>query len=359
MSSHILCNLDIDYAWALWPQSYAPSVHVKRVNKKWARILCLLPKVDTTANTWEANIHTPSLSPVVWGVPPEHAHLFGMSAEVILHANSKHTSHQLEHELGVALPGSTTPSNVEELSACIASLNAPWVAKHPFGVGGRERMLGYAGVLEPKVKRWAERQYMQTTHLILEPWITRTHEWSLHANIDADGSWTWLGVCAILSDATGTPRGHTRADPSDERYTPTLAQNACIQALATRGYCGPVSIDAFEGLNDAGVLIRRPITEINARHTFGRMALTLQEHFLPKACVWAWKHPTKKEPAYDMTKLSPLPATGLMSAETPQVYRLPAHADPHGLSGTVVYVAQTKALLDKLMSDLKVKETWA
>jgi hypothetical protein len=67
---------------------------------------------------------------------------------------------------------------------------------------------------------------------------------------------------------------------------------AALTTLARRGYHGPVSIDAMVGfLGDQAFL--RPITEINARWSFGRLALALDDH-VPDNWSYLWWHPAAK-----------------------------------------------------------------
>src|SRR6185295_8240219 len=90
-----------------------------------------------------------------WGWTPSASAVGKMCGAIVSHpvsfdtvarVNSKLWSHELEVELGWALPGAATASTLEELrervrSAC-AEASAKWVIKSPFGFAARDRVLG-------------------------------------------------------------------------------------------------------------------------------------------------------------------------------------------------------------------------
>ena len=185
--------------------------------------------------------------------------------------------------------------------------------------------------------RWA-RSALARGPLVFEPWVDGRTERSWHADVSARGGITWRGSCEVLTDATGTPRGHV-ASAGERREVPR-GLDVALAALARLGYHGPVGVDAMDGVVD-GAPVRRPITELNARYTFGRIALELALHHAPSDSWIAWWHPKAREQV-DVSAHAPL------SPEVGEgIFRLPDHADPAGASGTWVAVASTRDRLSR------------
>jgi len=167
----------------------------------------------------------------------------------------------------------------------------------------------------------------------------------VHADLTDDGIQV-IGRVTILTDATGTPRGHI-APPDAHELTLDDAQRAALETLRQWGWRGPVGIDALRGTL-GGEPVHRPIVEINARFSFGRMALMLREH-APEGAHLAWIHPTRKQPAPEHMHTWPTVDDDASGA----LRRLPEWSDPGAESGTYVVMASSEeALRDALAQEL-------
>jgi hypothetical protein len=320
----ILANLDMEYTHAAATLRQPPAATLAALRARWANILKLLPEHDQ-----------PGL--IAWGVTDEVLRLapdqpWPAPATAAL-ANSKATSHAVEVALGSALPHSALLRDEAGLLSAIAAMPHRWVLKHPMGVSGRERVRGDAHTIDQPALGWARRMWATAdTPLVLEPWVEQAQERSLHYHIPPDGPPRWLGWATLLTDRTGTLRGLAISPDHQDAPPWEPITRAAVARIAAMGYHGPISVDTMTGLlGDQAVV--RPVTEINARHTFGRMALELLRHTPPGAAL-TWLHPTAKEPL-------PLPPEALTpEVAVPGTYRLPELADPGGASGTVIVLAR-------------------
>ncbi len=310
--------------------------------RRWRYVLRLLPEarqahcLDPLA---AAPPHAASAL-VCWGVSPRISQLAGQlgltlpSPDIVRHVNDKHFSHRLEQQLGLALPGSCLVASQPELQQAVQNCNADWVLKHPLGMSGRMRVLGKRGRLDPSALGWARRQWSGGVSLLFEPWVYERQDFSLHFHLQADRSCHYLGACQMVHDTSGVFRGNQ----SPGHWVPPDQALRCarevVQQVAALGYWGPLGIDAFTG---------RPLVEINARYSFGRLTLALRE-WIPEDWWLLWWHPQRPLSA-DLPPLTPHPAAGL--------YRLPALADPHGASGTLVAVAASEPELEALQLQLR------
>lgn len=368
-------NLDFEYELAATPP-YQPPRWFSAMHKRWSTILRLLPTChnatllhDLKTPPSPDGLHTPTdgeeTPPEVdgqpaprqlftWGVTPRtiafaQAHQLAHPAppiEVVREVNQKLFSHTLARSLGAALPHSCIVSSLDELAQTIAACPFAWVAKHPFGVSGRERILGHKGEFLPPAQTWAKRQLRQGTQLLFEPWLQDKQEVSFHAEILPDQSVRWLGHCGQLFDGTGTFRGN-RIAPLPPDFGPLQETfDQAVNAVAKHGYFGPISIDAAIGtLGDQRHA--HPLMELNARVSFGRLTLALQDH-APPGWSLAWWHPSQKR----RTSLPPHAPPMHPDITQAGLYQLPAHIDPHGASNTFALLAPSPQHLQTLEASL-------
>lgn len=320
-------GLEGDEALLSWGRTYRPNRHLEKIIATWADILRLLPVQDFSA----------------WGMSPSAfarrldlgLGLLPFGPALVGHINDKRFSHDLEVDLGTAFPHARLVSSVAELDEAIAECPYPWVAKHPFGVSGRERIKGHAAELTEDQRRWAQRQFDASWELVFEPWAEVEREFSLQYEL-LDGRAQLVGVLELITDSQGTHRGH-RSLPEGSGHEVLLPPaTRAAERIAALGYVGPVGVDAFIARLDDKV-VHRPITEINARVTFGRLALELGK-FLPTGHLWEWWHPSKNLARdIDFPRLKPLDE----GFEGPGEYRLPEFADPGGRSKTLLRTLET------------------
>ena len=352
-----LTNLDFEYELAA-PTGSRPTPLPAASQGRWRWILRLLPEAREALCPDPAELDRPAPPGgaerlVVWGVTPRvlrWAEQLGLgdrfpSPHRVREVNDKRFSHRLEKQLGIALPHSQVVESLEQLRAAVESCPYGWVLKHPLGFSGRERMVGSAGTLSDSAWGWARRKLSQDWSLLFEPWVEQRQDFSLHFDLGPEGQVSFVGETQLLSDPGGVYRG-SRIVPSGG-VEPEVHEMALrvAQEVARCGYWGPLGIDGLRGqLGDQAVL--RPLVEINARYSFGRLTLALTE-WVGQDGWLLWWHPSQAELTRLPADLPPLPVR-------PQAgfYALPLLADPSQNSGTVVVVAPSQAQWDPLTHQL-------
>lgn len=353
-------NLDFEYELAAGT-AYRPQERVLRRAQHWRHVLRLLPEAR------EAEVldpHRPrardATGLVVWGVTArtrELASQLGLAAELptaesVRGANDKLVSHEIEVSLGLSLPFSRRVSRLDELEVAIRECPHDWVLKHPFGVSARERAVGRAGGISSSALGWARGRLSQGWELLFEPWVEQALSSSMHFEVTRRQEIRYLGHCQLLTDAGGVYRGN-RVVASDTLETSQARAGAeTCQKLASMGYWGLVGIDSLRGrLGD--LVVSRPLVEINARCSFGRLALALAE-WLPQGWSYLWWHPRPVEAARLDQQLPPLGSVSPKNVR-PGIYALPCCADPEGVSGTAVLAAPTPEELESLEKGVAIR----
>jgi hypothetical protein len=335
VESHALSNLDFEYELAglTFPAHRA---------QRWRHILRLLPEargascLDPAHATGRIDGRL-----VAWGVTPRVVQLAPLqefpSPEVVTSVNDKRFSHALEKRLSVALPYARLVVSLAELEQAVRECPHDWVLKHPFGVSARERAVGKRGQISESARGWARKQLARWS-LLFEPWVHPRCDFSLHFHIARDGTINFGGHCQLVPDPGGVYRGN-QVLPQEPVPPGALACGQRVaRELARCGYWGPVGIDGFQGLlGDEPVF--RPLVEINARYSFGRLTLALRDR-LPDGWCLLWSHPKHLEVAYPPLPVNPGPGA----------YGLPLEADPQSTSGTVLYVAPTPDEVSQMAS---------
>ena len=338
--SWTLSNLDFEYRW-MARGSYRAHPRVTELCRSWRYILRLLPEARTSeCLDPEAPIDGKLDQLIPWGVTPSLQSSSFPEPRLVGHFNDKRTSHQLETELGLALPFATIIRGSAELREQVKRCPHDWVLKHPFGVSGRERVLGKCGQLLPAAENWCSKVLQDGWEPVFEPWIVKTEEFSLHFHRQADGTTSFLGCCELLTEASGLFRGNRIG----QLEAPDWALNAGQQVCSLlQDYWGPVSFDCCSGTL-GGERVNRPLMEINARYSFGRLALALRE-WAPEGWKYFWFHPAPQ-------KRRPGSLPTVTNVGKPGLYALPEFADPGQQSGTLLGLAPSLDELDQLWSSL-------
>ncbi len=355
MKHVIVSNLDFEDEFSS-PSPYIPGRSLLLLNQKWSSILRLIPDLNDAVRLQDWKPSKEELSEpftlVPWGHTPsvlERASTMGLvvegpSTKVVLAVNEKTYSHEWEHRLGIALPYSRVIRTLEGLRTSVLTCPFGWVLKHPMGVSGRGRLVGKAHELPDVSKDWAREQFRKGWELVFEPWVEDKMDFSLHYDIKQDGSFARVGATELVTDCSGSFRGN-RVTP--EFQPPEQAWEVAdkvVAGVAALGYFGPVGLDGLSGrLGKQQIL--RPLVEINARFTFGRMALELS-HWVPKGWSWHWWHPPVSVLG-QLPDMEKLPPTSPKVAES-GFYRLPEHADPGAQSKTLVRLAESSTTLAAL-----------
>ena len=339
----IFANLDFEEELAC-EGSYRISPKLAATSHLWRYLLRLLPNAQTS-ECWEPTSSMDKLDRPTpkafhfWGVTPTvlelgsrlglSSHLPDLSAVRLV--NSKLFSHQIEHDLGVALPYSRLVSTLPELEQSVSECPHDWVLKHPLGFSGRERAVGKASRISDSALGWARKRLQAGWTLLFEPWLEEKVEWSFHFDLTISGEIIDCGFTELRSDAGGVYRGNM-VDPNSEPEPAHLqVAREVARKVSEEGYWGPLGIDTMLGRLGEEVFYR-PLTEINARTSFGRMTLELARH-LPANFCYSWWHPRRA----DLPKVPRAPE--LHSACSEGVFRLPEWADPDHGSRTLVLVS--------------------
>jgi hypothetical protein len=321
-------NLDFEYELAAGP-AFQPNPQLRKLCRRWEAVLRLLPGCEEASIGLEAGAEV-----IPWGVSPSIARAaLGQNfpeIATVQEINDKRYSHRLEGELGCAFPGSRIVGSLSELESAVSRCRGDWVLKHPLGVGGRERVTGKAGQANPQARSWAASRFAEGWTLIFEPWAYRRTESSFHFEIEGSGA-VFLGQCGLVSDESGAFRGNRLIRESELDAVLLGTVQLAMAKVWESGYRGPVSVDSFRGfLGDKEVL--RPIMEINARYSFGRMALELFRR-VPEGWSLFWWHPKARELRAVEEKAREYPERW-----APGVYRLPLFADPRQVTGSFLVV---------------------
>ena len=192
--------------------------------------------------------------------------------EAVRAANSRRFQFETERDLGLLSPGSRLCETPDDLHAAVAALPDGWVVKREFGGSGRDVRLGTGPLPEP-VARWAAKALSRGQCMIVEPHVPHDGELSAHFTLDGNGV-THDGFCRLVSTATG---GFAAVEPLTDPGPAVTAALPLWTAAAERvravGYRGPLGIDAL--VRDGAVV--RPVMDLNARWTMGRIALLTGE----------------------------------------------------------------------------------
>jgi hypothetical protein len=184
--------------------------------------------------------------------------------------NSRGFSFALETELGCGLAGSCCVASRSEFETKASEL-IEWVAKAEFSMSSRERIVGRGAANETQVN-WVENRLREGSAVFIEPWVPIRDEVGVQFEISKAGEVELVGVTGLLTTDKGGFAGcligqQTTLDAAD---IPTARKAA--RRVADAGYFGPLGIDSAN-CEVHGEIRRRPLQDINARHTMGRLAL--------------------------------------------------------------------------------------
>ncbi|NNJ27991.1 hypothetical protein [Alienimonas chondri] len=145
-----------------------------------------------------------------------------------------------------------------------------WVLKADHGGSGRGLRFG-AGSPPEAVVRWADGCVGRGLGMTVEPRDDRAREYSAHLSV-TDRGVTFEGICFLHS----TPTGRFRSVEPLKHLSPALTEavpvwTAVGEKAWSQGYRGPLGIDAAAAFG----VVERPVRDVNARWTMGRLALTL------------------------------------------------------------------------------------
>lgn len=223
--------------------------------------------------------------------PPDHA---------VRAANSRRLSSELEQEWRVGLPFSGEATSLDQIERYIAlhDNDSRWVIKAEFGMSGRERLLG-TGVPQGADRSWIEKRLQANGIVFFEPWVSKISEVGIQIDIPREGDPRLLEVVPMIADERGQYSGsHLPAVVKEQTHIvlrPSewgLAIDIALQAarrIQDLGYFGPLGIDAMQFQDENGQRHVRPLQDINARYTMGRLSLGFRK-LLNKYVAAEWLH---------------------------------------------------------------------
>lgn len=270
-----------------------------------------LPKVELIAD-WPERDVAAQMTFVPWGWSQATAKLaqsqgFTVTApdlDAVKTVNSRSFSFECESAWGLNLPGSCRVESLTELETAVAELpraqdkfETAWVLKADFSMSARERMLGRGTLVATQIRDWAQKRFACQQPLFLEPWVQRTAEAGLQFEIPQQGEPEFVGLALLRCDDSGQYRGSRICvdEQTQETWLPAIEVGRRVaERVQHAGYFGPLGIDAMQYRDARGELQCRPIQDINARYTMGRLALGFARFLKPEQ-VASWLHFPWKE----------------------------------------------------------------
>jgi hypothetical protein len=197
--------------------------------------------------------------------------------EVAAACNHRGFAFALAERLGSTLPGARMVGTLGELEDLGGALDAAWVVKAPYSASGRHR-LRHRGPPDAAARTRITR-LLAGGPLLFEPWVDRIADLGLVGLIDGPDGVRLFPPHRLDNDPGGVFRGITVDDAhvgdwlaGGERAQVEATAAAAAAALAARGYRGPFGIDAYLWRDATGARRLQPMSEINARLTFGLVA---------------------------------------------------------------------------------------
>lgn len=187
-------------------------------------------------------------------------------------------------------------TSLEELHSVMAYFRAevarPLVVKACFGAAGGRTLRLWEPELSMSQQRWLEKMLGRGERLVVEPWHERV--WDFSAHFEVKGQEIKLqGFVALHNDHRGQflacsqgPQVTSGLDAKlsrflhgsqGDRYKKLFERigKRLLERCRDRGYAGPLGVDAYLFRDSSGELQLKPIVEVNARQTMGRIVRSL------------------------------------------------------------------------------------
>jgi hypothetical protein len=227
----------------------------------------------------------PDFADVMWGA---------MTPEAIA-CNDRRFSAAISERLGIALPNLAVLGSVQQLEECIASEgdSGRWVLKAPFSASGRLR-LRRSGALDRAARTRAERLFALCGQLVFEPWVERIGDFGCAGRIHGDGTWELRPPHGQMTDGAGVFRGIDLSSDhldDEERGVVIATAEHVAGELVAMGYRGPFGIDGYTYADPSGARALQPMSEINARLSFGHVAQAYAERLGATKRLWLCAEP--------------------------------------------------------------------
>jgi hypothetical protein len=219
--------------------------------------------------------------------------------EAVHAGNSRRFSAALEREWLCGLDFAGEATSLHEIERLIAfhGADSRWVVKAAFGMSGRERILG-CGPPTVTDRNWIDKRLASDGVVFFEPWVERLEEVGIQLDIPRKGDYIQLnGIVPMLVDERGQYTGSWFAPRVKPTWADSLpfwnsTMDVVVRAamrLQELGYFGPLGIDAMRYRAPNGEIRLRPLQDINARWTMGRLSLGLRRWLQPDESG-CWRH---------------------------------------------------------------------
>lgn len=208
--------------------------------------------------------------------------------EVVRYVNSRRCSLALEQELGCGLRRAQWMTAVDP---SVLAAHPQWVIKADLSNSARERLLGRGAELSPRDRAWLEARLARDGGAAWEPWVEIVEEAGLQWEIPPSGEPQFIGVTPLRTDAHGHYRGSDFSDATaGARWADAVEPaRAAARRIQAAGYFGPLGIDACRYRDTDGSLRLRPLMDVNARWTMGRLSLGWRRLLQPGE-RGVWRH---------------------------------------------------------------------
>jgi uncharacterized ferritin-like protein (DUF455 family) len=174
------------------------------------------------------------------------------------------------------------------------------VVKEALGLTGRNAIRLWEPELLGVHRRWMERALGHGRRLVIEPWLEREVDFSVHVEMTPRGL-RLCGYTGLSNDRKGQFQANYAAPSHDRRIPASVTAHfhkpadivprlhrlytdifSLLEAdLKRASYVGPVGIDAFVYRTAQGEPRLKPVVEINPRYTMGRLTLELMRRTAP------------------------------------------------------------------------------
>jgi hypothetical protein len=237
---------------------------------------------------------------VPWGWTPAAQDLAGRLGRpvaipplaVVARVNSRVQRWSWEHELEMTLPGSRVIASLHELSPALRDLPDPaagWILKANFGMSGREAIRGTGDTITEPQRRFVEQRLAATGPVVLEPLLNAVAEAGVQWELSANGTIALVGLAEQVAAGGSWQGSRWSSEPVPPTWREAIeATHLVAQRVVATGYFGPLGIDVMRYRDAAGHERLRPLQDLNARFTMGRLTLAWRD-WLPPGWSGLWR----------------------------------------------------------------------
>ncbi len=215
--------------------------------------------------------------------------------EAVLATNSRSCSLMLSRKLSCQLPGEMEVHSMSELKRALSQSTFAdgFVMKSEFGQSGRGQIMSRGNDLSENENRWAKKRFENGRTLYLEPKLNPVNEFGIQWEIPQQGAPALFGITSLNSGRNGQFTSSTvniQLDLFPElEFIIEKQQEACHEIQKT-GYFGPMGVDAMVYVDADEARKIRPLQDINARWTMGRLAICWASICFPGKKNVTWAH---------------------------------------------------------------------